>query len=252
MFGHTAHWLFYEISGAATSACSPSSNIQGTAWIVLAATALALRRAGARILTVVLMTLSAAFASHGGPTAVIAMLASSAPPTPVTTGPSPPVSPARPHPREAWLRTAAIEETAVFQANGCILVLRARDKLGARWGGIALAHNVGSRDEVHEIIEQARSSGRKLLASRPRLSTVAALARSLTSTAIPGSWPTIRALDSTITATSSFQPPRQLPAQRTPRLALSPGMRPSERVRGRRPQRTNTRCPPQQPPPRLH
>ena len=30
---------------------------------------------------------------------------------------------------------------------------------GARWGGIALAHNVRSRDEVARVIEQARSNG---------------------------------------------------------------------------------------------
>jgi uncharacterized glyoxalase superfamily protein PhnB len=29
----------------------------------------------------------------------------------------------------------------------------------ARWSGIALAHNVGSREEVREIIELARSTG---------------------------------------------------------------------------------------------
>jgi uncharacterized glyoxalase superfamily protein PhnB len=50
-------------------------------------------------------------------------------------------------------------------------VLWARDKLaadtgisddGARWGGIVLAHNVGSREEVHEVIEQARSNGAEI------------------------------------------------------------------------------------------
>jgi len=49
-----------------------------------------------------------------------------------------------------------------------VLVLWARDKLaadlrvtddGSRWGGIALAHNVGSREHVHEVIEQARTLG---------------------------------------------------------------------------------------------
>jgi hypothetical protein len=52
-----------------------------------------------------------------------------------------------------------------------ILVLWARDKLaadmgiqdtGERWGGIALAHNVASRDEVHEIIELARRNGAEI------------------------------------------------------------------------------------------
>jgi uncharacterized glyoxalase superfamily protein PhnB len=49
-----------------------------------------------------------------------------------------------------------------------VLVLWARDKLaqdsgidddGARWGGIALAHNVASREEVDAIVEQARTNG---------------------------------------------------------------------------------------------
>ena len=29
----------------------------------------------------------------------------------------------------------------------------------AGWGGIALAHNVGSREEVHDVIELARRNG---------------------------------------------------------------------------------------------
>src|ERR1700755_2563265 len=46
-----------------------------------------------------------------------------------------------------------VEETAFFQANGVVLVLWSREKLaadmgieddGARWGGVALAHKVGS------------------------------------------------------------------------------------------------------------
>ena len=32
----------------------------------------------------------------------------------------------------------------------------------AGWGGIALAHNVGSREEVHEVIELARSNGAEI------------------------------------------------------------------------------------------
>ena len=34
--------------------------------------------------------------------------------------------------------------------------------VGARFGGIALAHNVGSRDEVHAVIEQARGNGAEI------------------------------------------------------------------------------------------
>ena len=64
-----------------------------------------------------------------------------------------------------------IQETAFFQANGTVVVLWARDKLaqdsgvadeGARWGGITLAHNVASRDEVHAVIEEARGAGAEI------------------------------------------------------------------------------------------
>jgi uncharacterized protein len=70
-----------------------------------------------------------------------------------------------------WSATMDIQETAFFQANGSILVLWSREKLaddmgiaddGAVWGGIALAHNVASRDQVHEVIEQARSNGAEI------------------------------------------------------------------------------------------
>ncbi len=33
---------------------------------------------------------------------------------------------------------------------------------GARWSGIVLAHNVGSREEVDEIIERARGIGAEI------------------------------------------------------------------------------------------
>ena len=67
-----------------------------------------------------------------------------------------------------WATTLEIEETAFFQANRVVLVLWAREKLaedsgiqddGAGWGGIALAHNVASREEVDAIVEQARANG---------------------------------------------------------------------------------------------
>jgi hypothetical protein len=32
----------------------------------------------------------------------------------------------------------------------------------AGWSGIALAHNVGSRDEVHAVIDRARRNGAKV------------------------------------------------------------------------------------------
>ena len=67
-----------------------------------------------------------------------------------------------------WSVAMEAEETAFFQANGVVLTLWARDKLaadmgvgdtGADWGGIALAQNVGSRDEVDDIVERARELG---------------------------------------------------------------------------------------------
>src|SRR6266511_313111 len=70
-----------------------------------------------------------------------------------------------------WSAALEVEDAACFQGNGVILCLWAREKLGpdlgipddgARWSGIALAHNVRSREEVHEVIEQARSSGAQI------------------------------------------------------------------------------------------
>jgi predicted lactoylglutathione lyase len=67
-----------------------------------------------------------------------------------------------------WTPEREMEETAFYQANGVVLVLWARSKLaedmgladdGASWSGIALAHNVGSREEVDEITRQARDAG---------------------------------------------------------------------------------------------
>jgi predicted lactoylglutathione lyase len=70
-----------------------------------------------------------------------------------------------------WSPALDIQETAFFQAGGTIVVLWERSKLaddagisddGGRWGGIALAHNVRSREEVHEVIEQARRNGAEI------------------------------------------------------------------------------------------
>jgi len=70
-----------------------------------------------------------------------------------------------------WSAAMDIQDTAFFQANGAILVLWSREKLaddmgvadeGAFWGGIALAHNVSSRDEVRHVIEQARTNGAEI------------------------------------------------------------------------------------------
>ena len=70
-----------------------------------------------------------------------------------------------------WTPAREIEETAFYQANGVVVVLWARSKLaddmgiaddGATWSGIALAHNVGSREEVERITEQARAAGAEI------------------------------------------------------------------------------------------
>ena len=70
-----------------------------------------------------------------------------------------------------WTTALDIQETAFFTANGVVVALWGRDKLaadmgipddGARFGGIALAHNVGTRDEVHAVIEQARGHGAEI------------------------------------------------------------------------------------------
>ena len=70
-----------------------------------------------------------------------------------------------------WACALDVEETAFFQANGTVLVLWGRAKLaedtgvlddGARWGGITLAHNVDSRENVNRVIEEARSNGAEI------------------------------------------------------------------------------------------
>jgi predicted lactoylglutathione lyase len=67
-----------------------------------------------------------------------------------------------------WAAAWEMEETIFYRANGVVLVLWARAKLaddmgiadtGAGWGGIALAHNVGSREQVDAITEHARAAG---------------------------------------------------------------------------------------------
>jgi uncharacterized protein len=70
-----------------------------------------------------------------------------------------------------WVCALDVEETAFFQANGVVLVIWDRAKLaedtgvvdnGARWGGITLAHNVRSREEVNRVIEEARGHGAEI------------------------------------------------------------------------------------------
>jgi predicted lactoylglutathione lyase len=69
--------------------------------------------------------------------------------------------------RLGWTVALDIEETVFFQAGGSVVTLWSREKLAADsgvsdpggWGGITLAHNVRSREEVDAIIKGAREAG---------------------------------------------------------------------------------------------
>jgi catechol 2,3-dioxygenase-like lactoylglutathione lyase family enzyme len=62
------------------------------------------------------------------------------------------------------------EDTVFFQAGGLIVGLWDRAKLAedskmndaGGWGGITLAHNVGSPEEVDAVLEEARAAGAKI------------------------------------------------------------------------------------------
>lgn len=72
--------------------------------------------------------------------------------------------------RLGWRCTLEIEGTAFFQAGGLVISLWSREALGndsgvsdsGGWGGITLAHNVGSDPEVDLVIERARASGARV------------------------------------------------------------------------------------------
>jgi len=69
--------------------------------------------------------------------------------------------------RLGWTVAMDVQETVFFQIGGSVLTLWGREKLaedsgvsdGGGWGGITLAHNVRSREEVDAIIERARQAG---------------------------------------------------------------------------------------------
>jgi predicted lactoylglutathione lyase len=66
-----------------------------------------------------------------------------------------------------------VEETVFFQAGGIVVVLWARDKVAddagledagmGGFGGMTLAHNVRSRAEVDEVLDQAASAGAEII-----------------------------------------------------------------------------------------
>ncbi len=69
--------------------------------------------------------------------------------------------------RLGWRPALVVQETIFFQAGPLALVLWGRDKLaadsgvedGGGWGGVTLAHNVGSEGEVDALIGEARAAG---------------------------------------------------------------------------------------------
>jgi len=66
-------------------------------------------------------------------------------------------------------RGQEIEETVFFQAGGLAVILWGRDKLAAdacieddgvsSFGGIVLAYNAASRDDVDQVLEDAEAAG---------------------------------------------------------------------------------------------
>src|SRR3954470_9642684 len=70
-----------------------------------------------------------------------------------------------------WAPAMDLEEAAVFQGHGVVLVPRGRAKLaadigiadgGARGGGAPLAYTVASGDEVDRVVETARANGAEI------------------------------------------------------------------------------------------
>ncbi len=66
-----------------------------------------------------------------------------------------------------WTVGDAPGDVVFFQAGGMIVALWGRDQLaadsavedGGGWGGVTLAHNVGSREEVDAVVEEGRTAG---------------------------------------------------------------------------------------------
>ena len=62
------------------------------------------------------------------------------------------------------------EDVVFFQAGGMIVALWGREQLaedsgvedGGGWGGVTLAHNVGSPEEVDAVLEEAGAAGARI------------------------------------------------------------------------------------------
>jgi predicted lactoylglutathione lyase len=72
--------------------------------------------------------------------------------------------------RLGWRVALEVEETVFFQAGDLVVTLWGRDKLaadsgvedGGGWGGVTLAHNVRSREEVDRVIQDALAAGARI------------------------------------------------------------------------------------------
>ena len=68
-----------------------------------------------------------------------------------------------------WSGESPDGEVVFYQAGGMVLALWGRDKLAedsavedpGGWGGVTLAYNVGSPEEVDRVLAQARAAGRR-------------------------------------------------------------------------------------------
>lgn len=70
-----------------------------------------------------------------------------------------------------WTGTSPDDDVMFFQAGGMVVALWSREKLAADsgitadpggWGGVTLAHNVGSPEEVDAVIAQAEAAGAQI------------------------------------------------------------------------------------------
>ena len=72
--------------------------------------------------------------------------------------------------RLGWTVGLDVEDTVFFQAGPLIVTLWSREKLAADsgvqdeggWGGVTLAHNVASDQDVDRIIDEARQAGARI------------------------------------------------------------------------------------------
>jgi catechol 2,3-dioxygenase-like lactoylglutathione lyase family enzyme len=72
--------------------------------------------------------------------------------------------------RLGWTPTGSPPEVVFFQAGGIVVALWDRAALAADstvadkggWGGVTLAHNVGSPADVDAVIEDARAAGARI------------------------------------------------------------------------------------------